>query len=177
MTYFIFPNIMSLMNKLFRVLLVLFIIFDIGLALVFFNPGGKVSKVLEILPKNCKVVDSEYCKGVVIFGNEKLNETVVAFFKLPKGTKVYAPVSGALNFRLMGGTSNLPYHTIKGDDGVMYYLVFEPETTPANRQVRAGEVVGVASGKIYEYMKNSTLGVSTVKNQRFDKASFDNLFR
>ncbi|MBP6883531.1 hypothetical protein KBC14_04035 [Candidatus Woesebacteria bacterium] len=163
------------MKKILTALLLLFILFDVTLALVLFNPGNRISQLLEKLPKNCKVVDSSYCKSVKILGRESLNETIVAVFKLPKGSKVYAPVAGLLEFqRLEPG--NLPIHYLKGDDGTIYYFLYEPESTPTKRNVKSGEVIGVETGKPMTEIKGYTLGISMVKNQRFDKEGFYKLF-
>lgn len=165
------------MTKILGVLLGIFIFIDVIMAVIFFGPKNVTSPLLNLLPKNCKVVDSKYCKTVTIVGNEKLNETVAALFTLPKGTKVYSPVNGQLNFQRGPDSEKLPYHTVKGTDGTTYFLVFEPQTAPQPRQIKAGEIIGITTGKKYIFMKNNTLGVSTVKNQRFGRVEFDDLFR
>jgi len=164
------------MKKLLITLLVLFVLVDIFLAFVFFGPKSVTSPILKALPKNCKVVDSKYCDKATIVGNEKLNGTVIAFFDLPKGGKVYSPVNGTLNFERIN-PGNLPFHSVKGDDGVIYYFVFEPDRQPSRRTIKAGEVIGTATGLSISVMKNHTLGISTVKNVRYDKESFNLLFR
>lgn len=172
------------MKKILVVLLVLFVLFDIGLAIVFFSPKGKIAPLLNLLPKNCKVVDSKYCKTVTIVGSGKSNETTVALFSLPRGTRIYAPVDGKLSFQRTADRKDtpddqvgLPYHLIEGRDGNTYFLVFEPEAAPQSRQIKSGEVIGIATGKKYTYMQNRTLAVSVVKNLMFNRVEFDALFR
>lgn len=163
------------MKKILIALLILFLLVDAVLAFLFFNPGNKATSLLNMIPKNCKVVDSQYCKKVTLVGNEKLNETVIAFFNLTKGSKVYSPVNGTLSFERIN-PGNLPYHYVKGDDGVIYFFVFEPESQPSKKIVREGEAIGTAVGSPIAVMKNHTLGVSTVKDMRFDRMSFYALF-
>ena len=172
------------MTKILGILLILFVIVDVGLGFIFFGPKGMMSPILNILPKNCKVVDSKYCKTVTIVGSGKSNETTVALFSLPRGTRIYAPVDGKLSFQRTADRKDtpddqvgLPYHLIEGRDGNTYFLIFEPEAAPQSRQIKSGEAIGIATGKKYTYMQNRTLAISVVKNLMFNKAEFDALFR
>lgn len=165
------------MTKILGALLGIFILIDVVMVVIFFGPKSATSPLLNLLPKNCKVVESKYCKTATIVGNETLNETVAALFTLPKGTKIYSPVNGQLNLQRSTDSEKLPYHAVKGTNGTTYYLLFEPETEPQPRPVKEGEIIGITTGKKYVFMKNNTLGVTTVRNQRFGKFEFDTLFR
>lgn len=172
------------MKKILIALLGLFILFDIALAVIFFNPNIKTTKLFSFLPKNCKVVDIKYCKTVVIVGNEKANETTTALFNLPSTSKVYAPADGKLSFqRTIDGVNvpkdqvGIPIHLLEGNDGITYFIVFEPSLKPKVGRVKMGEVIGVSNGKRFRYLRNHTLAILTVKGVKFAKAEFDALFR
>ncbi len=163
------------MNKLLITLFVFFVAIDIVLAFVVMNPSFRMS-VASMLSEGCRVVEKKQCKTVTFKNN------TIALFKLKKGTKVYAPVSGEVQFVPQAIIPNdpikYPIHYLKASNGDIFYIVFEPEQ-PMNsvKKVAKGESIGTVAGKTYSYMNGGSLAVSVINNHRFAKATFDSLFR
>jgi len=169
-------------RKILYVLLALFLLIDVILVLTYFLPTSSVTSFLGLKPGNCKILIDIQCKLVSI----KTDGTeVTAQAHIPQDTRIYSPADGTLSFYITPddpsakkGSARLLVHYLAGSNGLTYYFLFDPKTKPnGTREVKAGDVIGISTGKELQYLHQNSLSFTVKKNGQFAKLEFDSLFK
>lgn len=171
----------ELMKKILVVFFVLFLLLDLLLALTIFFPLI-YKNVLSMFggPSTCKVLESSYCRQVVVkqstFGN-----FLSALVTVRQGTKVYAPIDGVLEYNKrsldISGSEQLPLHYLRSSRGDVYILLFEnTQKIVGQKRVVEGDIIGLASAKSFRAIDGHNFAMTVLNNRKFSEQSFKFLF-
>ncbi|MDH7475961.1 MAG: hypothetical protein QHH09_00620 [Microgenomates group bacterium] len=170
-------------RRLFLSIFVFFILLDIALAVYFYSLSPK-----SILtgPGHCLILEEKYCKKVAFINDPIEKDGLLAVYKIPAGTPIYAPARGYFSKgptfyfenKVAGGYITYPgssitiaeNNSIKVNEVNFGFIYFEEEENQYY-EINKGEIIGKVSEKNINFLGDYNLAVritrKTVTNEGF----------
>lgn len=164
-------------KKLLLLLLVIFIVIDVFLFFNYFSPIRNLNfSIGRTKPGSCLILEEKYCNKVVFIRNPLDQSSLLAAYKLPKGTALFSPINGYYTSGATFFFSNDPqapkylgvniYSSADGSpekSKYMYSFVFENEIRNPDGSINKGSFFGSLSDTKINFLGDYNLAVQIGK--------------